>query len=229
MLEIEGLAVSYGLVQALFGLDLNVREGQVVCVLGRNGAGKSTTLKAIMGLLRPTAGSIRLMGREIAGLPPYKINALGVGYVPEDRRLFSGLTVGENLAVGRRDGGIWSMDVVLSVFPALEPFLERKAGTLSGGEQQMLAMARTLIGGPRLLLLDEPSSGLAPLVLRQLIGQIQGLSARGVTTLLSEQNFRFAAEIANRVVVLDRGQVVYEGSFKDLEDKEGIRNRYLAV
>lgn len=230
MLEIQGLTVAYGLVEALFGLDLAVADGEVVCLLGRNGAGKSTTLKAIMGLLRPSGGSIQLQGRELIGLPSYRINELGVGYVPEDRRLFAGLTVAENLEVGRQgNNGIWSRDAVMEIFPALKPFLGRKAGSLSGGEQQMLAMARTLMGSPRLLLLDEPSSGLAPLVLRDLVGQIQSLATRGVTTLLSEQNFRFANEIASRVIVLDRGQVVFKGSFRSLEEDEEVRNRYLAV
>ncbi|HEX9797854.1 MAG TPA: ABC transporter ATP-binding protein [Anaerolineales bacterium] len=229
MLDVRDLAVSYGLARALFGINLTASQGEVVCLLGRNGAGKSTTLNTIMGFLRPDGGSVSWGGHELIGLPPYEISALGVGYVPENRRLFATLTVAENLQVGRRPGGLWDLEAVLGLFPRLRELSNRKAGTLSGGEQQMLAMARTLMGSPRLLLLDEPTAGLAPLILESMAAQIRSFKEHGITTLLSEQNVRFASTVADRVVILDRGQVVYEGTYQELEAEAEIKTKYLAV
>ncbi|MFN3975274.1 MAG: ABC transporter ATP-binding protein, partial [Dehalococcoidia bacterium] len=178
LLEVERLNTFYGQSHILFDVSLTVEEGEVVCLLGRNGAGKSTTIKSIIGLVPPRSGSIRFRGREIAGLPPYRIARMGIGYVPEERRIFANLSVRENLEVARRqangggNGRLWNIERVLSLFPRLHPFLERRAGTLSGGEQQMLTIARTLMTNPDLLLLDEPSEGLAPVVVQALKEQL---------------------------------------------------------
>jgi branched-chain amino acid transport system ATP-binding protein len=210
------LETLYGSAQALFGIDLGVGVGEVVAVLGRNGAGKSTLLKSIIGLVRPAAGSIVFAGAEIAGLPAYRISRRGIGYVPEERRIFTGLSVSDNLEVGRRRPcqGVpaWDPERIYALFPVLADMRRRAGREISGGEQQMLAIARTLMGNPRLILLDEPSQGLAPRVACALAGALAGLKAEGLTVLLSEQNVRFAAGLADRAVVIETGQVRWTGS-----------------
>jgi branched-chain amino acid transport system ATP-binding protein len=196
LLEVENIHTSYELIRVLFGVSIGVGEGEVVSLLGRNGVGKTTTLRSIMGLTPPNSGSIRWMDKEIVGKPPYQIAQVGIGFVPEDRRIFSDLTVWENLDVAIKkatsSGPEWTLDRVFEVFPALDKIRHRRGGYLSGGEQQMLTVARALMGNPRLLLLDEPSEGLAPLVVQQLEEQIAKLKQEGMTILLSEQNAEFS-------------------------------------
>jgi len=211
MLEVAGLNAGYGRAQVLFGVALAAGAGEVVALLGRNGAGKSTTLKAAIGLIRPAAGEVRFDGRRIDGLEPYEIARLGLGYVPEERRIFTDLTVAENLEVGRqppRAGApAWSLQKLLQLFPALGAMLQRRAGSLSGGEQQMLCIARTLAGNPGAILLDEPSEGLAPVVVDQVARAILELKAAGVAVLLAEQNRAFARRVADRSYTLAKGRI----------------------
>ena len=208
MLEIRKLTAGYGRARVLFDLDFEVRAGEVVALLGRNGAGKSTTLKAIMGFL-PWSGEIRFEGRELGGLQPYEIARLGLGYVPEDRRIFTGLTVAENLEVGRRaprpDVPDWSEEKLFRLFPALAPMRERRGSRMSGGEQQMLCIARTLAGNPRAILLDEPSEGLAPVVVEQVARAIGELKQAGVAVLMAEQSRHFTERVADRIYRLETG------------------------
>jgi branched-chain amino acid transport system ATP-binding protein len=211
MLDVAALGAGYGRAQVLFGVSLQVAQGEVVALLGRNGAGKSTTLKAVMGLLRPAAGEVRFDGRRIDPLESHEIARLGLGYVPEERRIFTDLTVAENLAVGRQPPrpGVagWSDERLLALFPALGAMLARRAGTLSGGEQQMLSIARTLAGNPRAILLDEPSEGLAPVVIDQVARSILELKAAGVAVLLAEQSRAFARRVADRSYTLEKGRI----------------------
>jgi branched-chain amino acid transport system ATP-binding protein len=211
MLEALGVDAGYGRAQVLFRVALHVAAGEVVALLGRNGAGKSTTLKTVMGLIRRSAGEVRFGGRRIDGLEPHEVARLGLGYVPEERRIFSDLTVAENLEVGRQpprgDAPAWSDARLLALFPALGPMLERRAGSLSGGEQQMLCIARTLAGHPRAILLDEPSEGLAPVVVDQVAKSILELKAAGVAVLLAEQSRAFARRVADRSYTLEKGRI----------------------
>ncbi len=211
MLEVAALGAGYGRAQVLFGIALQVSQGEVVALLGRNGAGKSTTLKAAMGLVRPSAGTVHFDGQRIDGLDAHEIARRGLGYVPEERRIFTDLTVAENLAVGRqppRAGSPpWNADRLLALFPALRPMLARRAGSLSGGEQQMLCIARTLAGNPRAILLDEPSEGLAPVVVDQVARSILELKAAGVAVLLAEQSRSFARRVADRSYTLEKGRI----------------------
>lgn len=215
MLEVADLVAGYGRAQVLHAVGFPVAAGEVLVLFGRNGAGKSTTLKAIMGLLRPWSGQVRLEGRDLAGLPPHRIARAGLGYVPEERRLFATLTVAENLAVARRPPrpGLapWTPERLCALFPNLVPALHRPAGRMSGGEQQMLAIARTLMGNPRLILLDEPSEGLAPLVVAAMAGAVRALKAEGVAVVLAEQNLAFARAVADRVATLESGRVTATG------------------
>lgn len=215
MLEVVDLVAGYGRAQVLHAVGLSVAAGEVLVLFGRNGAGKSTTLKAMMGLLRPWSGQVRLEGRDLAGLPPHRIARAGLGYVPEERRLFATLTVAENLAVARRPPrpGLapWTPERLCALFPNLVPALHRPAGRMSGGEQQMLAIARTLMGNPRLILLDEPSEGLAPLVVAAMAGAVRALKAEGVAVVLAEQNLAFARAVADRVATLESGRVTATG------------------
>jgi branched-chain amino acid transport system ATP-binding protein len=233
ILEVIDIYTTYGLSQILFGVSFQVDRGEVVSVLGRNGVGKTTTLRSVMGLAPPKSGSIRWKGEEIAGRHPYQIALLGIGFVPEDRRIFSDLTVWENLDVaikssgGKRDG--WTIERVFELFPALNPIQNRKGGYLSGGEQQMLTIARTLMGNPELLLLDEPSEGLAPIVVQQLGEQISKLRGEGMTILLCEQNARFSLNLSDRVYILEKGEVRYQGSATDFKKDEEIYKTYLAL
>ena len=211
MLEARGLSAGYGRAQILFGLDLGVDRGEVVALLGRNGAGKSTTLKALMGLLETRSGKVRFEGARIDRRAPHEIAQLGLGYVPEDRRIFTDLTVAENLEVGRqppRPGApTWGMEKLLALFPALGALLKRRGGTLSGGEQQMLCIARTLAGNPRAILLDEPSEGLAPVIIDQVVAAILEMKWAGVAVLLAEQNARFTERVADRGYRLEKGKI----------------------
>ncbi len=233
-LEIHGVEAFYGDSHILFDLSLGVDEGEVVCLLGRNGAGKTTTLKSIVGLVPPRSGRITLRGHGVTGLAPYRIARLGIGYVPEERRIFGNLTVHENLEVARRtwgDGGgiAWTAERVFELFPHLASLRGRMAGRLSGGEQQMLTIARTLMGNPSLLLLDEPSEGLAPLVVEMLAVQLARLKSTGLTMLVAEQNVHFVSELGDRVYILEKGTVRYQGSMREFVSNEDVRRAHLAV
>lgn len=233
ILEVSNIYTAYGLSQILFGVSLKVQEGEVISLLGRNGVGKTTTLRSIMGLTPPKSGSIKWRGEEIVGRPTYEISRLGIGFVPEDRRIFSDLTVWENLDVGIQPGrkreNVWTLERVFELFPALKPIQSRKGGYLSGGEQQMLTIARTLMGNPDLLLLDEPSEGLAPIVVQQLGEQIAKLRREGMTILLCEQNQRFSLELSDRIYILEKGTIKFEGTVQDFLKDEKIGRTYLAV
>jgi branched-chain amino acid transport system ATP-binding protein len=240
MLDVQGVDAYYGLSHVLFGVSLQADRGEVVALLGRNGAGKSTTLKAIMGLVPPAAGRVLFRGEDICGLPPYAICRKGMGFVPEDRRIFPDLTVRENLEVGRRpaggDGGAasaaegaWTVERVFQLFPPLQRLAHRRGGHLSGGEQQMLTIARTLMGNPSLLLLDEPSEGLAPVVVQMMGEQTLELKRSGLTILLSEQNLHFATRICDRAYIIEKGRVQYHGAIAELQANEAVRRQYLMV
>jgi branched-chain amino acid transport system ATP-binding protein len=233
LLELSNVHAGYGAARVLFDLSLEVAAGEVVLLLGRNGAGKSTTLKCIMGLLPRVEGRVRFDGQEITGLPPYRISRRGLGYVPEERRIFADLTVDENLEVGRRparEGAIsWTPEALFRIFPNLAAMRSRPGGLMSGGEQQMLTIARTLMGNPRLLLLDEPSEGLAPVVVAEMAKAVRALREAGVAMLVSEQNTRFASSVADRAYVLERGQIRFAGSVMELEADASLRERYFGV
>jgi len=231
VLEVEDLHVAYGEIRALRGISLRVEEGEIVALLGNNGAGKTTTLKAISGLLPPRAGTIRLAGEPLVGIPPHAIAARGVAHVPEGRRMFTRLSVEDNLALGayvRRDGGIaQDLERVFALFPRLRERRDQLAGTLSGGEQQMLAIARGLMLRPRILLLDEPSMGLAPLLVEQIFDTIRDINREGTTVLVVEQNAAMALEVASRAYVLEQGAIALEGSAEALQADEAVRKAYL--
>ncbi|MGH8689614.1 MAG: ABC transporter ATP-binding protein [Burkholderiales bacterium] len=211
ILEVKGLCAGYGRARVLFDVSFDARPGEVVALLGRNGAGKSTTLKAIMGLIPPSSGEVLLNGQSILQLQPYQIARRGLGYVPEDRRIFTDLTVSENLEVGRQPARgaapPWTEEKLFALFPALAALRTRPGARMSGGEQQMLCIARTLAGNPTAILLDEPSEGLAPMVAAQVAGAIVGLKRAGVTVLLAEQSRRFAERVADRSYTLENGQL----------------------
>ena len=231
MLQIEEIHTYYGLSHILFGVSLEIKEGEIVCLLGRNGAGKSTTMKSIIGLTPPKKGLIRFKGQPTAGKKPFMLARMGIGYVPDDRRVFADLTVGENLEISERnmtEGG-WNKERVYQFFPALEKIDTRRAGYLSGGEQQMLTIARALMTNPDLLLLDEPTEGLAPLIVELLEEQIVKLKEAGLTVLLAEQNLDVALRLSDRGYVIDNGVIRYEGSIEDLRNNEEVRNKYLLV
>lgn len=232
MLEIEGLSAWYGHAQVLFGLSLSVRAGEAVMLLGRNGAGKSTTLKAIMGLEVERSGAIRFDGVRIDHLLTHRIARMGLGYVPEDRRIFAGLTVEENLSVGRlpaREGPAWTAEEVFGLFPNLRGLRNRLGGRMSGGEQQMLTIARALMGNPRFLLMDEPSEGLAPVIVEGIALAVRALKARGVGLLISEQNLSFARIVADRAYVIEQGRKRFSGTLAELDAEPELRAQYLAV
>jgi len=238
LLEVSHLAAWYGAAQILFDVDLQVRRGEVVALMGRNGAGKSTTLKAVMGLLDRRRGGVRFMGRDIARKAPHEIARLGLGFVPEDRRIFSDLTVLENLEVGRQgprrwpDGSaapVWSPEALFKLFPNLGEMPDRPGGRTSGGEQQMLTVARTLMGNPFLVLLDEPSEGVAPVIVEQMAQMILALKAQGVSILLSEQNMHFAELVSDRAYVLEKGQIRYQGAMSELAANDEVRRAYLSM
>ena len=234
LLELSHVDAYYDDSHILFDLSLTVETGEVVCLLGRNGAGKTTTARSIVGLTPPRAGRIILRGHDLVGLPPYRIARLGIGFVPEDRRVFPNLTVYENLEVARRTWGngaasSWTIDRVFTLFPILAQRRRQLGGTLSGGEQQMLTIARTLMGDPAILLLDEPSEGLAPLVVETLREQLAHLKQSGLTIVLAEQNVRFVSELGDRVYILEKGMVRYQGSMAEFLADEQVRQAYLAV
>ena len=229
ILEIRNIDTFYGLGHILHGLSLNLAEGEIVALLGRNGAGKTTTLRSITGLAPPRSGEIRYKGTNIAGLAPHRISRMGVALVPETRGIFSYLNARENLLIAERRGSRWTMDAVLRRFPALRGRLESKGRLLSGGEQEMLAIARALMTDPELMLLDEPSQGLAPLVVSAVMDTIRELKSRRVSMLLVEQNVEMALQLADRVYVIDHGTVVFEGPPAVLRGEEGITATYLGV
>jgi len=229
ILEIKSIDTYYGLGHILHGLSLRIEEGEVVALLGRNGAGKTTTLRSVTGLTPPRAGEVRYKGRDIARLDTHRISRLGIALVPETRDIFSYLTVKENLAIARRNGSRWQMDAVLGRFPNLKERMNHKGRELSGGEQQMLAIARALLTGPDLLLLDEPSQGLAPLVVDAVMGTIRTLKQEHVSMLLVEQNTEMALQLADRVYVIDHGTVVFEGTPARLRADTQVTATYLGV
>ena len=233
MLTLEALNVHYGRAKILHGVGFEASAGEIVALAGRNGAGKSTTLKAIIGLVPLSAGHIVFEGRELTRLDPYRIARLGVGYVPEERRIFTDLTVAENLEVGARPPAEgrepWSLDRLVALFPNLGSSLDRSAGQLSGGEQQMLTVARTLMGNPRLILIDEPSEGLAPVIVEEMARALLALKRDKLTMVVSEQNLAFASAIADSVVLLERGVVRHTGPMAAFMADEALRLRYLAL
>jgi branched-chain amino acid transport system ATP-binding protein len=233
ILKVTDIHTYYGTSHILFGISLGVDEGEIVCCLGRNGAGKTTVIRSIMGLTPPRSGNIEFSGREITGKPPYRIACLGICWVPEDRRVFSDLTVEENLKVAVRRKGepdkAWTTEKIWEFFPKLKDLRSHRAGYLSGGEQQMLTIGRTLMTNPQLILLDEPAEGLSPLVVRELGGRIKLLKEQKVTVLLCEQNVSFALGISERAYVIEKGTIAYQGSIEELKRNEEVKRRYLMV
>jgi branched-chain amino acid transport system ATP-binding protein len=232
LLEVEDIHTAYGTSRVLFGISLDIKPGECVCLLGRNGVGKTTTIRSIMGLTPPSKGRVRFKGGDITGSPPYRLARRGIGYVPEDRRIFAELTVWENLDVAARSAdrtGRWTADSVTELFPKLGELRDRMGGVLSGGEQQMLTIARTLVGNPELLLLDEPSEGLAPVIVESLLAQVQRLKGEGLTILLAEQGVDFSLSLADRVYVLEKGAVRFSGLAAELRDDAELRNKLLAL
>jgi branched-chain amino acid transport system ATP-binding protein len=233
VLRVAGLNAWYGRAQILFDVGLRIGRGEVVALMGRNGAGKSTTMKALMGMLDNARGQVDFLGRDISRARPHRIATLGMAYVPEDRRIFSDLTVMENLAVGRqppRDGAFhWTPEKLFDLFPNLGEMPHRPGGKMSGGEQQMLTVARSLMGNPRLVLLDEPSEGVAPLIVEQMAAMILRLKREGLSILLSEQNLHFAGLVGDRAYVLENGHVRYQGTMAELAADEDVRRAYLSL
>jgi len=233
MLSVRGLHAYYGRAHILADVALEVGRGEVVVLIGRNGAGKSTTMKCLIGLVRPAAGEVEFAGRRIDKLAPHAIARLGLGYVPEERRIFTDLTVTENLEVGRRPPreGLepWTPERLFRLFPNLGEMRTRPGGRMSGGEQQMLTIARTLMGNPACILLDEPSEGLAPVIVEQMAATIRDLKAHGVAVLLAEQNLHFAGLVADRAYVIEKGRIRYSGSMAELAADEAVRAAYLSV
>jgi len=232
LLQLEDVHAAYGLSRVLFGISLEVNEGECVCLLGRNGVGKTTTLRSVMGLTPPSAGRVRFKSRDITAWSPYRVARTGIGFVPEDRRIFAELSVWENLDVAQRAAarpGRWSIATVTELFPVLDNLRDRQGGFLSGGEQQMLTIARTLMGNPDLLLLDEPSEGLAPLVVEALLANIGELKAQGLTILLAEQGIDFSLALADRVYVLEKGAVRFSGPAASLRADRAALDQMLAL
>ncbi len=233
MLAVSGLDAYYGRAQVLFGIGLRIERGEAVALLGRNGAGKSTTLKSLMGLVPPATGRVRFLEHDLRGLAVHDIARLGLGYVPEERRVFPELSIAENLEVGRQaprpEVPVWTPERLYELFPALDGLRHRPAGRTSGGEQQMLTIARTLMGNPALLLLDEPSEGLAPVVVAQLTEALLTLKRAGVGLLLSEQNPGFARRIADRAYLIEQGRIRHECDFAELDADPELRRNYLGV
>lgn len=232
-LELEKVHISYGLSHIIFGISLTIGREEIVCLLGRNGVGKTTTLRGIMGLTPPSLGVIKFKGEDITGRPPFVVARTGIGYVPEDRRIFRDLSVFENLKIGRMKGQEktegWNLEKVYDLFPGLRERSSHRGSQLSGGEQQMLAIARSLMGNPELLLLDEPSQGLAPILQRKLGNLIKSLKQEGITIFLAEQSLRLALEVSSRVYILEKGTIKFEGTVDEINADESIKSKYLAV
>ncbi|NDH60204.1 MAG: ABC transporter ATP-binding protein [Alphaproteobacteria bacterium] len=233
MLSVKGLHAFYGRAHILQGVSLEARAGEVVALLGRNGAGKSTALKSIMGLVPAARGEVTFEGRRIERLLPYRIARLGLGYVPEERRIFTDLTVMENLEVGRQsargDAPVWTEERLFALFPNLAGMRDRPGGRMSGGEQQMLTIARTLMGNPRCVLLDEPSEGLAPIIVEQMAHSIRTLKGEGLSVLLCEQNLHFSQAVADRAYIVEKGQIRFGGTMAELASDSSLREQYLSV
>jgi branched-chain amino acid transport system ATP-binding protein len=230
MLEVNDIHTYYGRSHILQGVSMDLQKGEVICLLGRNGAGKTTTLRSIMGFTPPRKGSIKFEGADLAKMPPYEICRLGIGYVPQDRRIFPTLSVEDNLEVVERkvEGG-WTVEKIFCAFPILEPLKSRKGRHLSGGEQQILAVARPLMTNPKLLLLDEPSEGLAPLIVRAIEELVKSIITTGISVILAEQNMRFAMNIAQRGYIIDKGRIHHQGTIEELKEDKEIIGKYLAV
>jgi len=233
LLEVEKIETSYGLSQALFGISMMVEPGEIVALLGRNGVGKTTVMRSIIGLTPPNRGIVRWKGEEIQGLPTYKIARKGVGFVPEDRRIFPDLTVWENLDIARRTGpegkNVFTEERIYEIFPKLKELRDRRGGYLSGGEQQMLTIGRSLLTNPDLLLLDEPSEGLAPLIVEAMREQIGALRKEGLSVLLAEQSLDFVLSLSDRLYILEKGEVKFTGTPADVKANEGELQKYLTV
>jgi len=233
ILEMKDVHTYYGTSHVLFGVSLDVDRGEVVCLMGRNGAGKSTTFRTVMGLTPPRAGTVLFRGKDVTRLKVHTKARLGIGYVPEDRQIFTELTVRENLDIGRSSGihrkDGWNIDRIYGLFPVLEKYDRKPGGQLSGGEQQMLTIARTLMGNPELVLLDEPTEGLAPVIVIALKEMILRLKEMGTTILLSEQNVKFAVKVSDRVFIIDNGAIRYKNDIKGFVEDERVQKRYLAV
>jgi branched-chain amino acid transport system ATP-binding protein len=233
MLEIEGLNAYYGRAHILHGVGFSMARGEVLALMGRNGAGKSTTMKAVMGLVPPQSGRVVFEGQAIVGREPFEIARLGIGYVPEERRVFSELTVMENLSVAqrpKREGAPhWTPERLFQLFPNLGRMRDRPGGAMSGGEQQMLTIARTLMGNPRLVLLDEPSEGLAPVIVEEMAKTILALKGEGLSVLISEQNLHFAGSVADRATIIEKGLIRFTGTMDELKADEAVRAQYLSV
>jgi branched-chain amino acid transport system ATP-binding protein len=233
LLNAQGLTAFYGTSQALFGLDLSVAVGQVMALIGRNGAGKSTTMKAVMGIVPPRDGTLTIAGRSLVGLLPYQVARAGLGYVPEDRQVFPGHTVQENLEIAEKPGKpglpVWTMEKVYQLFPILHERRNGAAGRLSGGEQQMLSIARTLMGNPEVLLLDEPSEGLAPLIVKQIGDVILAFRDAGLTVLLAEQNMHFCLKVATNLTVISKGRAVYVAGVDEFRRNDDVKQLYLTA
>jgi branched-chain amino acid transport system ATP-binding protein len=233
ILTVSGITARYGHAQVLFGVDLELAASEVVALMGRNGAGKSTTLKTIMGLITASDGQVLFDGRNITKLASYEIARAGLGYVPEERRIFTDLTVAENLEVGRRAAPTgmqaWTHERLFAIFPNLAEMRGRQASAMSGGEQQMLTIARTLMGNPRAVLLDEPSEGLAPVIVEDMAEAVLRMKQEGIAVLLSEQNLFFAGAVSDRAYVIEKGVIRYSGSMEALEANEAVREAYLSL
>jgi branched-chain amino acid transport system ATP-binding protein len=231
MLEVKEIHTYYGTSHILFGISFNVEEGEAVCLLGRNGAGKTTTFRSIIGLTPPKTGSIKFKTREVVGKPSYRIAQMGIGFVPDTRRIFADLTVRQNILVARREreGGVWNLESIYALFPKLRELDTHMGTQLSGGEQQMLTIARTLMTNPQLLLLDEPGEGLAPLVIRAMKEQLGEIKKLGTTMLICEHNVGLATALSDRAYVMDKGTIRYQGTIPELQKNEEVRKKYLMV
>lgn len=230
MLEVQEIHTYYGRSHILQGISLDLEEGEVICLLGRNGAGKTTTVKSIMGYVHPKAGTITFEGKDITKKEPFEISRAGIGHVPQDRRIFPTLTVQDNLEViHRKVVGGWTVKKVFDIFPILEKLKSRRGSNLSGGEQQILAVARPLMTNPKLLLLDEPSEGIAPIIVKEIAELIQKITKTGISVLLAEQNMKFTMEIASRGYIIDKGRIHHQGGMEELKEDREIIGKYLAV
>lgn len=236
MLEVTDIHSYYGKSHILHGVSLELKEGELVCLLGRNGVGKSTTLKSIMGIIKPTQGSIQFQNTELVGKTPHEVARIGIGYVPEDRRIFRSLTVHENILMGIKSGkkkgfgkSEWTVERAYKLFPNLEKRRNNKGSHLSGGEQQMLTVVRTLMGNPRVVLIDEPTEGLSPLLKNDVLDMLKTIRETGVTTLLVEQNFKAAVKVADRFYIMSKGQMVFSGDTAAIIAAEDVRKKYLEV